>query len=946
MRYLEFALPCNLKPVDSSNTSVLHFNARSVRNKVDQIDAFLYQFSFKFDFILVSETWCQNDVCLPSINGYRSFSVNRTYKRGGGVALYATNCRHCDQVPEFCLLTADYEILTVKTGAEIISTVYRPPTGSIERFLDFFESLLDYASLNRFRLVCGGDFNIDILNDNNSSNVFITRLFSAGFMNTITTPTRVTPSCSSCLDLIITNFNTDISIAGTLSSDISDHCPVFMAYPGISKSNPINSFTFQLISEDRLESFKQDVSAYDWSCVMRQNDASEAYAAFIKPFVRLYSKHFPFTTVKRSKKLRKPWITQEHVRAIKEKNRLYHAFLRTRSQEKLKEFKAIRNKLNATLKQAKAIYYNNLFNGNGKVRPDTVWKIINAILGRNKENHHPQMININGNELGGIQLADYFNTYFVSANAPVEQCVQDLTTLKHSPVNSIFLEPTDETEVFKTFRSLNNSKALDKDDIQIKPVKYVLESIVTVLAYIYNLAFETGTFPRAMKEARVRIIHKGGDKNDKNNYRPISVLPVFSKGLEKIIFSRLTNFLNKNETLTDSQFGFRKGRSTETALLAMKERIAQSIDSGLFSLGIFIDFSKAFDRLSHDILINKLSFYGIRGSPLSLMTSYLKNRTQCVCIDSQNSSSLPVLNGVPQGSVLGPLLFNVYVNDIVNIDLAPQYFIYADDSTLLFTGSDPDFLVLQCNNTLEKLHHWSKSNSVKINPVKTKAVLFRPKNKMFTLQRKISLFDRNIELVDEHKVLGITFSCNLSWNSHVQSLCRRLSVAVAALSCCRVLMPVNIKIQLYYALFTSQMNYCSLVWSSTTKSNIDKISVLQKAALRHIARVDRMSSTRELFPNFNIIRFEHHYNYRLLNWFFFSPCDSKNFLISIASLRPHDTAVDIRDPAPWFVPRFRTQYKMQTLKHNLPVLLNKYKDESMVSRKRLREHFTKLPCTS
>lgn len=150
------------------------------------------------------------------------------------------------------------------------------------------------------------------------------------------------------------------------------------------------------------------------------------------------------------------------------------------------------------------------------------------------------------------------------------------------------------------------------------------------------------------------------------------------------------------------------------------------------------------------------------------------------------------------------------------------------------------------------------------------------------------------------------------------------------------------------------MLYWRLKWTTAAlsgvllrkKKNIDKIAVLQKAALRHIARIDRMSSTRDLFPNFNIIRFEHHYNYRFLNWFFFSPCDSKNFLISIVSLRPHDTAVDIRDPAPWFVPRFRTQYKMQTLKHNLPVLLTKYKNESMVSRKRLREHFTNLPYTS
>lgn len=258
---------------------------------------------------------------------------------------------------------------------------------------------------------------------------------------------------------------------------------------------------------------------------------------------------------------------------------------------------------------------------------------------------------------------------------------------------SAFFVPTDAYKVYSVYMGLQNSEALDANNLQIKPIKHVLQFIVLPLVHIYNLILETAVFPDAMKHAKISVIYKGGDRNTASNYRPISVLPVFSKGIEKLIFARMTEFFNKKSVLTDSQYGFRKDRSTEMALLTLKEYVLQSFENNYYTVGIFIDFSKAFDSLNHEILIRKLCLYGIRGKPLELLKSYLKHRRQYVSINKQNSSLLPIVCGVPQGSILGPLLFNVFINDIVTINSEVQFIMYADDCTLCVSGSDANRLV-------------------------------------------------------------------------------------------------------------------------------------------------------------------------------------------------------------------------------------------------------------
>lgn len=306
MKYRDFVLPHDLKLPDREQSTVLHFNARSAESKDDDIGYFLKQFSFHFNVIMITETWYSNDSNIMHLDGFRHFFLNRQCRRGGGVSVLVERRGNYDLVSEFCKIEDDYEILTIRDNLDVLSVVYRPPNGNILRFLEFFEYFLEYVSANKYRLVCGGDFNINVLDRNPSVCYFTNRLFSAGFVNLINTPTRVTQTTSSCLDLLITNVDTFVLEAGTISSDVSDHCPVFMSYT-VSKTRHYRDepLTTQRITEYSLESFKQDISAYDWSYLFDITDATTAYSKFIAAFVEIYTANFPFRKIQRSKRIKK-----------------------------------------------------------------------------------------------------------------------------------------------------------------------------------------------------------------------------------------------------------------------------------------------------------------------------------------------------------------------------------------------------------------------------------------------------------------------------------------------------------------------------------------------------------------------------------------------------------------------------------------------------------------
>lgn len=688
-----------------------------------------------------------------------------------------------------------------------------------------------------------------------------------------------------------------------------------------------SKFIFQSINDTSIDDFRNKIISTDWSEVFAESTADKAYDTFMTIFSAHYKACFKLKSVRQRRSIRKPWIGIEQVKMIEDKNKLFALFLKTRKPSILAEFKKLRNRITSELRKAKVQYFQQLIQDASTSRPDRIWKIVNDALGLRTAAPNQFQMTVQGQLLTEGALAEHFNTHYITAMtnnaAPsVTSCVLDDNLL-----NTVFMVPTNTAEVYNIFTSLKNSKSLDIDNIQVRPVKYVLDVICPALVHIYNLALEAGFFPLNMKRAKVSVIYKGGDKNDAANYRPVSVLPVFSKGLEKVILSRLDPFFTKHKLLSECQHGFRKGCSTESALLIQKELILKNMDANKLTLGVFVDYSKAFDCLNHTVLLNKLYHYGIRGVPHSLLKSYLATRMQSVVIDGSLSSFKEIPCGVPQGSVLGPFLFNIYVNDVVRIDKHVKFVLYADDTSLFFTSDNSSHLLHTANETLCKLLDWSSKNYLRINPKKSKAILFASKNKPVSLIGELRLGSSTIDIVKEHKVLGVVLSHRMTWDAHIQQLVKKLSSAVGLIRRSRDIFPTNIKLQVFHSVFRSHINYCTLIWATTTKKNITILHRLEKKAVRCIANVSYFHNTHDLITQFKLVSIQQIYDYRLLYLLYFSSVSYQQFLKELCTLTLQTRTYRTRSSEEWFVPRPRTNYLLQTLTYNVPFLLNKIKTQ-------------------
>lgn len=527
---------------------------------------------------------------------------------------------------------------------------------------------------------------------------------------------------------------------------------------------------------------------------------------------------------------------------------------------------------------------------------------------------------MNDVQLTGKSLADAFNQYFVGVSQPAT-VQNDVENVAHNST-SIFLKPVIEAEVVNIIHNLKTSTAKDIDGFQIKPIKYTSDLLAPILTHIFNLCLCQAVFPRKMQVARVTALHKKGNKNDMANYRPLSMLPVMSKVLEKVILNRLTDFEEKHSLLNSSQFGFRKGLSTEFALLKQKGSLLAALEQGELVLGLFIDYSKAFDHINHQILIKKLDRYGFRGNAAHLITSYLEHRKQRVHIDDCFSDLLPLSSGVPQGSILGPFLFNIYINDVVSISPSAEFIIYADDTSIFLRGNSADKLVGEANFVLENLNSWTEKNHLKINTSKTKSVIFRSKNKKVTLTQQILLNSTPVDIVPNIKTLGVVFQKNLSWNEHIDTISSKLSQIVGLVYRNRLILPRHVMILIYNSLFSSRINYCHLVWASTSQENIQKLYCLRKRFLRAVEDVPSHFHTYPLFEKYNVMPFEKMYNFRLAKAYKQELKGKHVFLTELANLKRNCQPYKTRNCEIWTVKTCRTTYGRHTLGNRLPRLLN------------------------
>ena len=376
-------------------------------------------------------------------------------------------------------------------------------------------------------------------------------------------------------------------------------------------------------------------------------------------------------------------------------------------------------------------------------------------------------------------------------------------------------------------------------------VKKIIDNIVKPFTHICNQSFQTGIFPNKMKTAKIIPIYKSGDKQLLTNYRPISLLSQFSKILEKLFVERLDCFIDKHELLSNNQYGFRTSRSTSMAVVDLVENISKATDNKQYTLGVFIDLKKAFDTIDHEILLKKMQRYGIRGLALSWLKSYLENRPQFVSLEGVESHTQHASFGVPQGSVLGPKLFILYINDICKALQNMKCVLFADDTSLYSSGADLEQLLHVVQKDLNILHKWFAINKLSLNISKTKFIIFG--NKMINTEIHLTINNIQIEQTNNTKFLGIIIDNKLTWKPYIDTLKRKLSKTIAILYKMKSIINKKSLQTLYRSLLLPYLTYCVEVWGNTYKTIINPIYILQKKAIRIVNLSDYYAPTNPLF---------------------------------------------------------------------------------------------------
>ena len=787
------------------------------------------------------------------INGYANITVKtREAKRGGGVGYWSKlslNTKILTNAPfePECLETIFFCVKHHGTTFTI-GNIYRPPNGNLNEALTI---LIQYIQTLTNKNVCiVGDFNVDI--NSTTGKKWLDALAGQGLTPMETTATRYHADGRSTIDWVLSTVN---GKAKTEVTCISDHLalkvslPVAHAELGPKPKTP--TITIRNISKRNIDNLNQELETVEWNNI-KSTQPSECFQKFHEILLTAVDKHCPFKLLKLHKAISQtPWITPGLIKSRQQKVNLYKKYIKTKNVEDGLAYKNYRNRYNATIRKAKITYYNNEFSeANGNSRK--MWNLIGTLTGTaNKQQTSICEIKYHNCIITDKKyIAHTLNNFFTNIGPDLAKVIPAKSMKLPDPLNQRmhWMEVT-EADVLHILDKMKAKTSAGPDGLSNKLLKAIKFQIAEPLAYLINVSLQSNYIPSEWKLAKVIPIYKKcGEKSDPSNYRPISLLSTLSKVLEKVVFHQLFYYLNNNNILHDNQFGFRPGHETQHAIMAILDSLNKGKQASKKGLAVLLDLRKAFDTVQFDILIKKLEAYGI---PTAWFTNYLRGRQQYVSIENTTSPTVEIVCGVPQGSILGPLLFLIYINDLHTALKESETFSFADDTTITIHSNTTTDLLQKTTRTLTSIMNWMEANKLSVNTTKTKLLPLQD------LDQEISLNGNNLEIVgtkeNPAKLLGILITHNLRWEVQIDEIRKKLRSSCYILKNLKRTVPSKIKYLIYNALAKPHLEYCSAIWGSNP-GNITPLLKLQKSAIRSIKNAKYNAHSGPLFQKLGTLK--------------------------------------------------------------------------------------------
>ena len=880
---------------ENDHVNVFSMNIRSLPAHAGELVAFLSMLKTKFQIIVLSEIGAKNiSVVERLLPGYILYYITPERNKCGGVGIYI-----CDSIENVHVLDdarllktcscmkCHHESLCINftfRGRDCsVLGVYNHPKGNITHFAEALKIAVNKLDKRRTAIIAG-DFNIDVLRYNDKTVLeYITMLLSERFLPFITLPTRITSHSATCIDhIFVRNPSNPINsqiLSGIFYCDISDHLPCFTSIKLASTNTPVNRPKVRIFSEKNCGIFKARINGIKWDDVYVDN--IDWYQSFIAKVKQAYECAFPLVTVSRKRMHDKPWVTGALKGSIAHNHRLYRLSIRNPSMQNITKYKDYNKLLKKCLRSTETTYYRNLFENNKKSTLN-MWKVLGPVInpGKRKRTNNITKIFANGRVIKDENMIpEIMNQYFCNVGQNLQSDIPDHAPdsfrqyLPHPEVDSFQLTPVTYADVLKEINQLNPTKSPGPDSIGGKIILLCPEIFAYNLTIIFNKYIQLGKYPEAMKLAKVIPIYKKGEHSLPNNYRPISLLSTFNKLFEKLICKKIRHFLHVKDLLYKFQFGFRDLYSTMLSLVETTDSIRGLIDDKNYVLSLFVDLTKAFDTVDHEILLQKLEYYGIRGHANNFLRSYLSNRKQYTVVGNKSSEVRNISCGVPQGSVLGPLLFLLYVNDIHMCVDNSLTRLFADDTGLHMYNKNIHELISFAKTQIRKLFKWCISNNLTINYTKTSFILFHAKNKPVPDNfNDIDVDGILIKRVSSAVYLGVTFDEKLNWSDHVTYVCNALLKFFGIFNKIKHMITKKIARQLYCAFIYSRIAYGLEVYGHCSEHNLQKIQIIQNKLLKLLLTKKRRTSTNEIHKDMNILKVKDIQNANII-------CFVKNCLI-------------------------------------------------------------------